>query len=70
MITRRCWPSEQAPSKPLAQGQEISQPQEIQTSKAAAPIVVIRADALHKLTTGFTCRFPTIGIEDLNVRVW
>lgn len=28
----------------------------------------IRKDALHQLTTDLTCRFHTIGIEDLNVR--
>jgi len=28
----------------------------------------VRADALHKLTTGLARRFQTIGIEDLNVR--
>ena len=33
-----------------------------------ARIAAIRSDALHKLTTDLTRRFPTIGIEDLNVR--
>ena len=33
-----------------------------------ARIAAIRSDALHKLTTGLTRRFHTIGIEDLNVR--
>lgn len=28
----------------------------------------VRRDALHKLTSDLTCRFHTIGIEDLNVR--
>ncbi|MDR2018554.1 MAG: transposase [Syntrophobacterales bacterium] len=31
-------------------------------------IANIRKDALHQLTTNLTCRFHTIGIEDLNVR--
>ena len=33
-----------------------------------ARIAAIRSDALHKLTTALTCRFHTIGIEDLNVK--
>ncbi len=33
-----------------------------------ARIAAIRTDALHKLTTALTCRFHTIGIEDLNVK--
>lgn len=33
-----------------------------------ASIAAVRSDALHKLTTGLTRRFHTIGIEDLNVR--
>ena len=33
-----------------------------------ARIASIRADALHKLTSGISRRFHTIGIEDLNVR--
>jgi putative transposase len=33
-----------------------------------ARISNIRANALHKLTTGLTRRFHTIGIEDLNVK--
>ena len=33
-----------------------------------ARIVDMRRDSLHKLTTGVTRRFHTIGIEDLNVR--
>ena len=37
-------------------------------SKLHARIACIRSDALHKLTTGLTRRFYTIGIEDLNVR--
>lgn len=32
-----------------------------------ARIASIRRDALHKLTSDLTCRFHTIGIEDLNV---
>ena len=32
-----------------------------------ARIADIRRDALHKLTSDLTCRFHTIGIEDLNV---
>ena len=37
-------------------------------AKLHARIAAIRSDALHKLTTGLTRRFHTIGIEDLNVR--
>ena len=37
-------------------------------AKMHARIANIRSDALHKLTTDLTRRFPTIGIEDLNVR--
>ncbi len=33
-----------------------------------ARIANLRTDALHKLTTGLTRRFHTLGIEDLNVR--
>lgn len=33
-----------------------------------ARIANIRSDAMHKLTTDLTRRFPVIGIEDLNVR--
>ncbi len=33
-----------------------------------AHIANVRSDGLHKLTTDLTRRFPTIGIEDLNVR--
>ena len=37
-------------------------------AKQHARVAAIRSDALHKLTTDLTCRFHTIGIEDLNVR--
>ena len=37
-------------------------------AKLHARIAAIRTDAMHKLTTGLTRRFHTIGIEDLNVR--
>ena len=37
-------------------------------SRFHARIANIRADALHKLTSEVTRRFPTIGIEDLNGR--
>lgn len=37
-------------------------------AKLHARISNIRKDALHKLTTDLTCRFHTIGIEDLNVK--
>ncbi len=37
-------------------------------SRLHARIANIRADALHKLTSEVTRRFPTIGIEDLNGR--
>jgi putative transposase len=33
-----------------------------------ARISNVRKDALHKLTSDLTCRFHTIGIEELNVR--
>ena len=33
-----------------------------------AKITHVRQDSLHKLTTQLTCRFHTIGIEDLNVK--
>ena len=35
--------------------------------KLHARIANIRQDNLHKLTTDLTCRFHTLGIEDLNV---
>jgi putative transposase len=37
-------------------------------AKLHARIANIRSDALNKLTTNLTCRFHTIGIEDLNVQ--
>ena len=40
----------------------------VRLAKLHARIAAIRSDALHKLTTGLTRRFYTIGIEDLNVR--
>jgi putative transposase len=36
-------------------------------AKFHAKIANIRQDSLHQLTTDLTCRFHTIGIEDLNV---
>ena len=40
----------------------------IKLARLHARIANIRRDALHKLTSDITCRFDTIGIEDLNVR--
>lgn len=37
-------------------------------AKLHARIAAIRSDVLHKLTTGLTRRFHTVGVEDLNVR--
>jgi putative transposase len=39
----------------------------VKLAKLHARIACIRSDALHQLTTDLTCRFHTIGIEDLNV---
>ena len=40
----------------------------LKLSRLHARIGNIRRDSLHQLTTDLTCRFHTIGIEDLNVR--
>ncbi len=40
----------------------------VKLARLYARIAVIRADALRKHTTDLTRRFPTLGIEDLNVR--
>jgi putative transposase len=40
----------------------------LKLARLHARISYIRNDALHKLTSGITSRFHTIGVEDLNVR--
>lgn len=49
-------------------GSENRKKAKIKLSRLHARIGNIRKDALHQLTTDLTCRFHTIGIEDLNVR--
>ena len=48
-------------------GSANRQKAKIKLAKTHAEVANIRKDALHKLTTDLTSRFPTIVIEDLNV---
>ena len=49
-------------------GSENRKKAKLKLARLHARVGNIRKDALHQLTTGLTCRFHTIGIEDLNVR--
>ena len=49
-------------------GSENRKKAKAKLSRLHARVGNIRRDAMHKLTRDLTCRFHTIGIEDLNVR--
>jgi putative transposase len=51
-----------------AKGSKNREKAKARLARLHARIANIRNDALHRLTTNLTCRFHTIGIEDLNVR--